>query len=81
MGIQGSGKKKATNLSLDQELLKDAKALGVNISAAAEQGLSEAVRKAKSEAWLAENREAIEEWNQWVAENGLPLEKYRMFDV
>ena len=81
MGIQGSGKKKATNLSLDQELLKDAKALGVNISAAAEQGLSEAVRKAKGEAWLAENREAIEEWNQWVAENGLPLEKYRMFDV
>lgn len=77
MGVQ----KRATNLSLDQELLKDAKALGVNISQAAEKGVSEAVRKAKAEAWLAENRDAIEEWNEWVAKNGLPLEKYRMFNV
>ena len=81
MGVQGSGKKKATNLSLDQELLKDARALGVNISAAAEQGVSEAVRKAKGEAWLEENREAIEYWNDWVDKNGLPLEKYRLFNV
>lgn len=46
MGIQGSGKK-ATNLSLDQALLADARALGVNISQAAEKGVTEAVRKAK----------------------------------
>ena len=81
MGVQGTGKKKATNLSLDQKLLKDARALGVNISAAAEQGVSEAVRKAKGEAWLEENREAIEANNRWVEENGLPLAKYRLFDV
>lgn len=81
MGVQGTGKKKATNLSLDQELLKDARALGVNISAAAEQGVSDAVRKAKGEAWLEENREAIEANNRWVEENGLPLAKYRLFDV
>lgn len=81
MGVQGSGKKKATNLSLDQELLKDAKALGVNVSQAAEKGVSEAVRKAKAEAWLAENRDAIEANNRWVEENGLPLAKYRMFNV
>ncbi len=77
MGIR----KKATNLSLDQELLKDAKALGVNISQAAEKGVSEAVRKAKGEAWLAENREALVAWGEWVEKNGLPLEEYRMFDV
>ena len=81
MGVQGSGKKKATNLSLDQDLLRDARALGVNISAAAETGVSEAVRKAKGEAWLKENRAAIEANNRWVEENGLPLAKYRMFDV
>ena len=80
MGVQGSTKK-ATNLSLDQALLKDARALGVNISQAAEKGLDEAVRKAKGEAWLAENRENFEAWNTWVEKNGLPLEKYRMFDV
>ena len=80
MGIQGSGKK-ATNLSLDQALLADARALGVNISQAAEKGVTEAVRKAKGEAWVEENREGMEAWNDWAAENGLPLEKYRMFDV
>lgn len=79
MGVQGSGKKKATNLSLDQELLKDARALGVNLSEAAEKGVSEAVRKAKGETWLAENREAMEAWGRWVEENGLPLDEYRMF--
>ncbi|MDF3416024.1 type II toxin-antitoxin system CcdA family antitoxin [Sulfitobacter sp. M57] len=76
MGIQGSGKK-ATNLSLDQELLKDAKALGVNISAAAEDGVRHALR----EAWLEENREALTEWGRWIEENGLPLENHRMFNV
>ena len=75
MGVQGSGKKKATNLSLDQELLKDARALGVNISAAAEEGVREALRKA----WVEENRAAMEAWGEWVEKNGLPLEKYRMF--
>ncbi|WP_281993444.1 type II toxin-antitoxin system CcdA family antitoxin [Sulfitobacter geojensis] len=73
MGVQ----KRATNLSLDKELLKDAKALGVNISAAAEQGLRQALR----DAWLAENRESMEAWGEWVEKNGLPLEEYRMFDV
>ncbi|KHA54026.1 MAG: type II toxin-antitoxin system CcdA family antitoxin [Sulfitobacter geojensis] len=73
MGVQ----KRATNLSLDKELLKDAKALGVNISAAAEQGVRQALR----DAWLAENRDSMEAWGEWVEKNGLPLEEYRMFDV
>lgn len=78
MGVQGSGKK-ATNLSLDQALLKDARALGVNISQAAEKGVDEAVRKAKADAWKEENRESMLAWGRWVEENGLPLEEYRMF--
>lgn len=73
MGVQ----KRATNLSLDKELLKDAKALGVNISAAAEQGVRQALR----DAWLTENRTSMEAWDEWVEKNGLPLEEYRMFDV
>lgn len=80
MGVQGSGKK-ATNVSLDQALLKDAKALGVNVSQAAEKGLDAEVRKAKGEAWQRENAQAMEDWNEWIKKNGLPLEKYRMFNV
>ena len=81
MGVQGAGRKTTTDVPLDQALLEDAEALGVNVAEAAEQGVSEAVRKARGAAWLAENREAIDANNRWVEENGLPLAKYRMFNV
>jgi antitoxin CcdA len=71
--------RKAVNLSLDRTLLEEAKALEVNVSRAAEVGLKAAVKKAKEEQWLAENMAALESINQWVEENGLPLEKYRTF--
>ena len=62
-------------------MLKDARALGINVSAAAEVGLHVAVRKAKAAAWKEENRAAIEACNKWVEENGLPPEKHRKFNV
>lgn len=71
--------RKATNLTLDAALLAEAKALSVNVSRAAETGIAEAVRAEKERLWLEENREALESWNAWVNENGLPLAKYRMF--
>ncbi|MDF3856623.1 type II toxin-antitoxin system CcdA family antitoxin [Paracoccus sp. P2] len=71
--------KKPTNLSLDQGLLSEARSFGVNLSQAAEAGLRRAVREAKAEAWKRENAKAIEGVNRWVEENGLPLEKYRLF--
>lgn len=71
--------RKATNLSIDPDLIEEAKALGVNASRAAEAGLREAVRTAKGEAWLRENAEAIASSNAWVEKNGLPLAKYRQF--
>jgi len=76
---QSSLAKKPTNLSLDQNLISEARELGINISQAAEGGLKEAVSKAKSEQWKRENAEALEFYNQYVEENGLPLEKYRTF--
>lgn len=71
--------RKATNLSIDPDLIEEAKALGLNASRAAESGLREAVRTAKAEAWLRENAEAIASSNAWVEKNGLPLAKYRQF--
>lgn len=71
--------RKAANLSIDADLLSEAKALSVNISRAAEVGIAEAVRKEKERLWREENREALESWNAWVEENGLPLAKYRRF--
>ena len=71
--------RKAANLSIDVNLLAEAKALSVNISRAAEAGIAEAVRAEKERLWKEENREALEGWNRWVEESGLPLAKYRQF--
>ena len=71
--------RKATNLTLDAQAIADAKELGINISAACEQGLVVAISKARGEKWLRENRAAIDSSNAWVEKHGLPLAKYRMF--
>ncbi len=71
--------RKAVNLSMDRVLLEEAKALEVNVSRAAELGLKAAVKKAKEDQWLAENMAALDGYNQYIEENGLPLEKYRQF--
>jgi len=64
-------RRKATNLSLPTDLVAEAKALGLSVSQIAERALAEAVRQAKAEAWLAENRQAIEAYNAKVAEQGM----------
>ena len=67
--------RKAANMSIDAALLADAKALDINVSRAAESGIAEAVRAEKNRRWLEENREALVYFNEWVEENGLPLDK------
>jgi antitoxin CcdA len=71
--------RKAANLSIDEGVLADAKALDINISRAAETGIAEAVRSEKNRRWLEENREALLYFNQWYEENGNPLDEYRQF--
>ncbi|NYT59587.1 type II toxin-antitoxin system CcdA family antitoxin [Alcaligenaceae bacterium] len=74
-----SATKRATNVSLAEDLLSEAKALHINISQAAEAGVTQAIARRRSELWLAENQEAIESSNAFVEKHGLPLAKYRMF--
>lgn len=71
--------KKATNVSLAEMLLVEAKALQINVSQAAEAGVAKAVAQKRAELWIAENREAIESSNAYVEKHGLPLESVRMF--
>jgi antitoxin CcdA len=71
--------RKAANLSINADVLADAKALDINVSRAAEIGIAEAVRAEKGRRWLEENREALESSNAWVEKHGLPLAKYRQF--
>ena len=71
--------RKPTNLSLDSALLKEAKALGINVSRSAEAGIAEAVKRHKQEKWLKENAGALASSNAYVEANGLPLAQHRQF--
>ncbi|WP_428392236.1 type II toxin-antitoxin system CcdA family antitoxin [Lichenicoccus sp.] len=75
----GTSPRRATNVTLPTTLLRDARAMGVNLSQACERGLATAVAEGRRERWLAENRDAIDAWNRHVAEQGLPLAAYRQF--
>lgn len=71
--------RRATNISLDTKLVDCARELGINISRACEQGLAKQVSAERTRRWQEENREAIQAYNAWIDQNGVPLEEYRMF--
>jgi antitoxin CcdA len=73
------GPKKATNVSLNAELVDEARRLDINVSEACQSGLAAEVKKAREAAWKKENRAAIESWNDYIRENGMPYDEYRQF--
>jgi antitoxin CcdA len=75
----GVSRKRGTNVSLREDLIAEARALGINLSSACEDGLAKAVKAEKERRWIEENAEAIRSYNEWIAKNGNPLARYRMF--
>ncbi|UVK56468.1 type II toxin-antitoxin system CcdA family antitoxin [Mesorhizobium sp. AR02] len=67
------------NLSIDSNLMREAKGLDVNVSRAAEAGIAEAVAAEKTRLWKLENRATMDAWNDYVEKNGIPLDEYRQF--
>ena len=63
--------KKPTNVSVNGDLLRQAKALKINLSQVLEQRLIEIVREQQRELWLAENQKALEDYNAYVERNGV----------
>jgi post-segregation antitoxin (ccd killing protein) len=55
------------------------RALDINLSQASEQGLAAAVTAARTRRWLADNRAAMESWNECVEQYSLPLAAFRQF--
>jgi antitoxin CcdA len=70
-------RKRATNVSIDEEILAEAKKLGINLSQTLETELRELVRQAKIDRWSEENKAAIDSYNRFIAENGIWSEEYR----
>ena len=71
--------KKAVNVSINSDLLRQAREAGLNLSQALEETLTLQVRERRAREWAEENRDAIEAHNRWVADHGLWSDGLRMF--
>lgn len=71
--------KKSANLSINADLLQQAKKLNINLSQTLEQHLAEIVRQARSEQWLEENKKALEAYNRRIETRGTFSDGLRRF--
>lgn len=71
--------KRPANLSINADLLTKAKEFNINLSATLETALAEVLRQHQHEQWLAENRDAIDAYNQQVETNGTFSDGLRSF--
>ncbi|TAJ80354.1 MAG: acetoacetyl-CoA synthase [Gallionellaceae bacterium] len=79
LSFNPAGPKKSANLSINAELLQQAKQLNINLSQTLEQHLSEIVRQARREQWLAENQGALDEYNRRIKMRGAFSDGLRRF--
>ena len=68
-----------TSVTLEEGLLAEARALGLNVSASAARGLTADIRDERRRRLEEELRPTIDALNAHFAENGLPLAKVRAF--
>lgn len=68
-----------TSLTMDAQILDEAKSYGINVSAAAQTGVEAVVKAERQRRWKEDNRAGIEEYNRWVEKNGILLSRYRKF--
>lgn len=72
-------RKQATNLSIRSDLLSQARARKINLSQTLEESLEKILKAQDRQAWVADNRQAMETANRFVAEHGLWSDGLRTF--
>jgi antitoxin CcdA len=77
--FDASAPKKPTNLSINSDLLQQAKEHHINLSQALELRLAEILRDEKRRSWKEENREAVEEYNRRIETRGVFSDGLRHF--
>ena len=70
---------RATNVSLNESLLAEARDLQIGVSPAAEHGVAQVSVEKRVELWLQENTAALDSSNEYVKKHGLPLARFRPF--
>jgi antitoxin CcdA len=71
--------KKATNLSINADLLQKAKLYGFNLSQHFEMYLEKLIREKEKQKWLEESQEAIKKQNNRIEQCGTFSDNYRRF--
>lgn len=79
LAAPSAASRRATNVTLSESLLREARELKINVSQACERGLCIEVSETKARQWLSDNRAAIDAWNEHVEQHGLPLGHFRQF--
>jgi antitoxin CcdA len=67
------------NLTLDADVARTARSLGLNMSRLAEAAIIEAAKIERNRLWREENRPAIETYAEEIGKEGLPLAVFRSF--
>ena len=71
--------KKSTNLSVNSDLLRQAKEYRFNLSKALEQRLVEMLLEEKRREWREENQDAIDAYNHRIETSGVFSDGLRVF--
>jgi antitoxin CcdA len=70
-------RKRSLNVSVDEDIVREAKAMGLNLSQILEDELRRQVREEKIRRFQEEHKEAIEAHNRFIEEHGIWSKKYR----
>lgn len=71
--------KKATNLSVNSDLLKKTRVHNINLSATLEEALQDKLKSIEASKWATENKNAIKSYNNFTEENGCFSDEFREF--
>jgi antitoxin CcdA len=72
-------RKQSVNVSIDSALLREARAMRLNLSKTLEERLAELVRHTEREQWLKINRGALEDYNKRIEQKGVFSDGLRRF--
>jgi antitoxin CcdA len=71
--------KRATNLSIDAEVIHEGRTLGINLSQTCEIFLRDYIKREKERRWREENAPFFTTYNEMIEKEGLALEEWRGF--
>jgi antitoxin CcdA len=76
--IDKKSKKKVISITIDEDILREARELGMNMSQLTEKAVLQNLRLVKEEQWIKNNQKAIAAHNRRIEQQGLLIRPYWM---